>query len=1221
MPRPERPLDGRGGPVEQLAAGLRMLREKAGKPGYRQMAARVNYSVATLSAAASGRRLPTLEVTLAYVTACDGDVEEWERRWREAERPVPVPEATDPSPYPGLATFEPEDAELFFGRDALVAELVRRLGERRFLVVFGPSGAGKSSVVRAGLVPAVGGPSMLLTPGPRPMTELAVHLARHAGVPAGGLLDELRAAPSRASLVVRQGRDGAAPLVVVDQFEEVFAAEVDPAERAEFVTALLAMCADPQGARVVLTARADHYARFAEHPPLLAALADAQVLIGGMSPAELREAVTGPAGKRGARVEGALVATIVAQVSDSPGALPLAAHALREAWHRRQGAMVTLAGYQAAGGVAGAVAHTAERAFQALSEQQRPVARRVLLGMVDVGPDGLVTRRRMSHAELETIEQAPAVIEAFTAARLVTTDRETAEIAHEALVRAWPRLHDWVEESRAGLRLHHQLTEAAAVWTALDRDDDALYRGLRLSSALEAAEAGVIDPGAGELEFLEAGRALRDREARLRTRRGRRLSAALLAGLTVLGVLATVAGVSARQAADERDRAMARELAAGARAERLTDPELALLLARRAYGIRADSETESVLRQATTDARTIFTMDGHDTEVYSLAVNRSRAVSADLNGVVKLWDPSGRTPPATVPVTGDLVDIGPDGQLAIAHWVPGQRGHRQIVLWRPGDAPAGRPLSPAGLAGLSDLEFSPDGRWVATIGDDSRIHVWETAQGRLTRSLAYPGTAEDFAFGPAGKLFLASGDGTARIWDVGTSKPPVVLRIPVQEPPASVAFSPDGRLVAVGGWDKVTVLPADGRGTPEEFRGAEFWYGDVVFSPDSRRLAAGTDDRIIRIWDLSADGAGTGPSGLVLRGHRGPVRDLAFSPDGHRLFSGSDDATVRVWDAAASDPAEVAFPTSPGTRTLLSDDGSVMVATTGPGTLAVRPARTPGRATVLRGAPENPQLLAVSAGGRAVAAAARDSEQISWWQMASGEKPAVVECPRTPDLVTTNDADLSDDGRLLVVNCGDGEIRLWRSGDRRAAAVIAGVGPTAVSPDSTRVALVEESPGSQNIQLWDPVTGKVTRTVENRIRPDDLRFSPDGKLLAAAGEDGAIRVWPTDRKADPVKLTGIVERTSTVSFSPDGRMIAGIGTDGSVRLWNTDGSGEALALDHLDARQLAFSADGRRLITLYGASVRFLPCEVCGPIDDVLELADRRTTRDFTAEERAKYLR
>ncbi|MEU4424376.1 hypothetical protein AB0F81_27470 [Actinoplanes sp. NPDC024001] len=1227
MPRPERPLDGQGGPVEQLAAELRRLREKAGRPGYRQMAARVNYSVATLSAAASGRRLPTLEVTLAYAAACDGDLAEWEQRWRETERLTMTPAEGPgednghlPSPYPGLAMFQPEDAELFFGRSALVDELVRRLEQRRFLAVFGPSGAGKSSVVRAGLVPAVAGPAMVLTPGAHPMAELAVHLGRHAGVPAGGLLDELRKDPERAHLLVRQGLpDGPRCgdlLVVVDQFEETFAACADPAERARFIAALLAMCHTPDSrARVVLAVRADHYARFAEHPPLLAALTDAQVLIGGMSPAELREAVTKPAELRGARVEGALVATIVAEMSDSPGALPLAAHALREAWRRRQGAMVTLAGYLAAGGVAGAVAHTAEQTFDGLSERERDVARQVLIRMVDVGPDGLITRRRLDRAELGTIEAAPAVIEAFAAARLVSTDRDTVEIAHEALIRAWPRLSGWVEESRAGLRLHRQLTEATAVWESLGRDEGALYRGLQLSAGTEAADAKIIDLTSAEREFLQAGRALRDRESRLRQRRTRRLFAGLAAVMAVVCVLAVGAVVSARVAAAERDRAVARELAAGARAARMTDPELALLLASRAYRLHPDRETESVLRQAATDARSTFVMEGHGMGISSIAVHGSRVVSAQTDGVITLWDLHGRSLPLTAPFSGPLVDVASDGSLAVAAYDPGT-GRSQVKVWHMVDGDNALSVDLPTPALLQDVDYSPDGRWVAAIGADARVYVWDTRRKGSRTSLPQTGLPHDLAFGPDGRLAVVSDDGTVRIWNVAATTPPAVFRQPGPAFPTSVAISPDGRRIAVGGNEQVTVWSTDGRTGPEIYRGPEFMYTSVAFSPDGRRLAAGSHERTIRIWDATDR-----TRGLTLRGHRGAVRQLAFSSDGRRLVSGSDDTTVRVWDTtAAANATMITIPVTGENLAQLSADGGVTAVAGEPGTISVFPTRAPQKARTLRLAPVQVPSLTLSADGRGVAATSSDSEQIHWWQTATGDKPAVLSCAHGADMMTGNQTALSDDGNVLAVDCGDGEIRVWRAGELQAAARIDGVGPIAINRDGSLVAISSES---TDVVLWDPVANRVVRTLPGQGGPaGHIRFSPDGQLLAVAGDDETIRVWAVAGDDDPAVLTGTVGDIAAISFRPDRRLIAAVGTDDVVRLWNTDGTGEPLTFDHPStARQLAFSADGRQLITVYGATIRFTPCEVCGPVDEVLALAQQRMTRDFTPQERAKYLR
>ncbi|GIE35115.1 hypothetical protein Ait01nite_081600 [Actinoplanes italicus] len=1228
MARPERPLDDPDGPVALLAAELRQLREKAGKPGYRQMAARANYSVATLSAAASGRRLPTLEVTLAYVAACDGDLVQWEQRWREAERSAVAPggdpagaDAGAPSPYPGLAPFQPEDAELFFGRDALVADLVRRLEQRRFLAVFGPSGAGKSSVVRAGLVPALGGPVLVMTPGMHPMTELAVHLARHTGLPAGAVLDELRAGPERAHLLVRQGLPAGQPqidlLVVVDQFEETFAACPDPAERTGFIIALLAMCREPDGrARVVLAVRADHYPRFAEHPRLAQALTDAQVLIGGMTPAELREAAAKPAERYGARVEGALVATLVAEVAGSPGALPLAAHALREAWRRRQGAMVTLAGYQAAGGVSGAVAHTAEQAHERLAEPQRLVARRILLRMVDIGADGLVTRRRLGRTELDTIEQAPAVIEAFAAARLVTVDRDSVQITHEALIRAWPRLRGWVEESRSGLRLHRQLTEATAAWESLGRDEGALYRGLRLSATVETVDAGLVDPTGTEREFLEAGRALREREERAHRRRTRRLLAGLVGVLTVVCVLAAGAAVSARRAGAERDRAVARELAAGARAERVADPELGLLLASRAYRLHPDAETESVLRQATADARTTRTIDVADGIQSSVAVAGTWTAHASSAGVVTVRDVQGRTSPVTAPVRGDFLAAGPDGHLAIALTDP-EPGGGPVVIWRPGDAGEVRRLPAPEVAppsGVFLLAYSPDGRWVAATGPGIGLLVWDTGNDRPPRSLPYTGFPSGLGFGPDGRLVLGADDGTIRIWDVGADAPPVLIRQPREFSPSSVAVSPDGDRIAVGGLDRVLVWPDGGRGEPQTYRGSEYWYTSVEFSPDGRRIAAGTSERTVRIWNLSDSG-----SGQALRGHRDAVLDLAFTPDGGGLVSGGHDSTVRVWDVgAAADPAVITLPVSDHWAQL-SADGSFTVTPTGPGTLAVFPTRTPPDATTLRNAPLRPESLDVSADGRSVAAATSGSEQIYWWHTTADERPAVLECPRDRAGLTNNRLALSADGRVLAVECGDGTSRVWRAGGSRVDGPADVFGGIAIRPDGGLVAMTR-SPGA--LVLWDTATGRVTRTIPSQSTPSDhLEFSPDGRLLAVAGTDGSIRVWTVAGDDDPVVLTGATGQTTALTFSPDGRLIASAGTDDVVRLWNTDGSGEALTFDHPGARQIAFAADGRQLLGMYGTTVRITACEVCGPISEVLALAGQRTTRDLTREERAKYLR
>ncbi|BCJ55393.1 hypothetical protein Asp14428_68680 [Actinoplanes sp. NBRC 14428] len=543
MPRPERALSDNGDPLVQFAIGLRCLREKAGNPSYRSLAVLANFSAATLAAAASGRRLPTLQVTLAYVRACHGDVAEWESRWRALAR-TDVAEPGEPvagtPPYAGLAPFEEDDAELFFGRTALVADLVRRVSRRRLVAVFGPSGVGKSSLVRAGLMAAMPRPAVLMVPGEHPLTDLALRLADLARVPAGALLDDLTGDPSHAGLVVRQALLGGTSelLLVVDQFENAFSAGVPDGERAAFFAALIALSRAGNRTRVVLAVRADHYPRFSEFPDLLAAMQDGQLLVGGMSPAELREAVVKPADRVGVRVEGALVSAIVAEVAGRPGALPLASHALLEAWRRRRGTTITLDGYEAAGGVDGAVAATAEGIYRDLDAGERLAVRRLLLRMVDLDDLSGVRGRRVPRSHVHAADPIDRLVDA----RLLTTGHGSVELAHESLIRAWPRLRRWVEEDRATLRAHRRLADSAAVWQELGYDRGSLYRGSQLAqtrrwtaspswrSALTPLERRFVDESIAH-EAVEAER-LRRRRSR------RRLLSSALTGLLALVTLA-----------------------------------------------------------------------------------------------------------------------------------------------------------------------------------------------------------------------------------------------------------------------------------------------------------------------------------------------------------------------------------------------------------------------------------------------------------------------------------------------------------------------------------------------------------------------------------------------------------------------------------------------------------------------------------------------------------
>ncbi|MEV6682841.1 helix-turn-helix domain-containing protein [Streptomyces erythrochromogenes] len=519
MPRPERPLDLDSGPLTQFAADLRKLREAAGRPPYRALAKRAHYSSTTLSDAAGGHTLPSLAVTLAYVEACQGDRREWEARWHTAAAEIAAaahhdePAAGDhrTAPYAGLSAFQPEDADRFFGRDHLTAELLAKVRDHRFLTVFGPSGSGKSSLLRAGLVArtrTAGQPVILFTPGPHPVEECAVHLAAATGQAPGPLLTELRNDPATLHLRVRQAALGHPPatsagnsngtgtgvgsstgtgtgsstdadiLIVVDQFEEVFTLCRDQDERDAFIALLITAAATPTSrTRVVLGVRADFYGRCVQNPHLVEAMRDAQIAVGPMTSQELREAVTRPAALADCTVTGPLLAAVVADAAGRPGALPLVSHAMVETWRRRCGSRLTLDGYLAAGGIQHALAHTAEAAYAALSPPQQDHARSLFLRLTALGDGTEDTRRRITTNELDPGPDTAHVLESLARRRLVTLDDGCVEITHEAVIRCWPRLRGWLTEDRDRLRLHRRLTDATADWEAQGHDPHTLYRG------------------------------------------------------------------------------------------------------------------------------------------------------------------------------------------------------------------------------------------------------------------------------------------------------------------------------------------------------------------------------------------------------------------------------------------------------------------------------------------------------------------------------------------------------------------------------------------------------------------------------------------------------------------------------------------------------------------------------------------------------------------------
>ena len=473
-------------------------------------------------------------------------------------RAVPEPRSVSTAcPYKGMSPHELGD--VLFGRDAEVEECVERLRTTPLLVVTGPSGCGKSSLLRAGLVPALrrlGHRVVVSTPDPQ------------ASLPPAD-------------------PDGSSPLLVLDHVEELFAS--DHAE--DVVRDYCGALADYAVTRapLVIAVRADHLAGLTAEPRLGRLAEHGLHLLLPLTGEALREAIEKPAEQSGLRLEPGLVDLVVRDTEGEPGAMPLMSHALAETWKRRDGPVLTVAGYRATGGIRGAVARSADRLYESLAEEERALLRAVLLRLVAPSVDGDPVRCRVPSDTLRGDADRERVVARLIRARLITAEDEVVEISHEALARAWPRLRAWLDDDTAGQRILRHLTASASGWEGLGRPDSELYRGGRLESALEYRTSSRPDLTPLEHAFLDASadraeseRAELRRRADLDRRRNRRLRT-LLAATGVLLMVAVTAGLAAmdnsRQAIAARDDSRLSALVSTSLALRSTDRDVAALLA------------------------------------------------------------------------------------------------------------------------------------------------------------------------------------------------------------------------------------------------------------------------------------------------------------------------------------------------------------------------------------------------------------------------------------------------------------------------------------------------------------------------------------------------------------------------------------------------------------------------------------------------------------------
>jgi WD40 repeat protein/energy-coupling factor transporter ATP-binding protein EcfA2 len=1152
-------------------------------------------------------------------------------------------------PYRGLDAFREKDRQFFYGRQRLLDQLLQKLQENQFLAVVGSSGSGKSSVVLGGLIPSLKAGKLpgsenwhyyvSMMPGSNPLANLARlfcfedleergSIEKQIEQQAGQLLQN----SNRLTQLLSQA-DGQPSVLVIDQFEEVFTLCQDRDIRQAFINNLVALVQGPEPSRchMILTMRSDFENQVVKLPNFQPIFEAAEVRVLPLDASELREAIEKPAERVGLKFEDGLVDQLINDVLGEPSALPLLQFTLLKLWKDRERNRITQEAYKRLGGGRLALSNSADEFYNKLIPEEQVTCKRIFLRMVRPTEGLEVTSSRIPIKELyragEAGDRVERVLNKLIEARLVrqtegnTPNDTQVEVAHEALIRNWRQLVEWLEDARVNLRQRLRLKAAAAQWEEKGRDQGALLRGALLEEARQYDDLT-------ELETQFFSRSIeyeKNRKSEKNKLRNRITIVSTIAAL--FSIIFTLFSVYQLQ---QLERQRVKLLGTNAEALVESQPVKAVISAIAARGLSQSNFVQLPDRpQDLVDGRLldIFQVDNleenkldHEAAVNSVlySPDGKRIVSGSQDKTVRIWDATTGKPIGN-PLLGHKaavlsVSYSPDGKRIVSSSgeilsiitgsVSTSSGSQDntVRIW---DASTGEPIGKPLLghtAAVFSVSYSPDGKRIVSGSQDKTVRIWDANTGALLRILqGHAAAVLSVSYSPDSKHIVSgSRDKTVRIWDATTGKPIGKPLLGHTAAVNSVSYSPDGKRIVSGSQDKtVRIWDANTGALLRILQGHAAAVLSVSFSLDGLRIVSGSQDNTVRIWD-----ANTGaPIGKPLN-HEGPVKSVSYSrPDGKRIVSGSQDKTVRIWDASTGKPiskpllghkaAVLSVSYSPDGKRIVSSSGEILsIITSSVSTSSSSQDNTVRIWDATTGKPISKPLLGHKAAVFSVSYSP-DSRRIvsgSWdktvriWDASTG-KP--IGNPLLGHTDWVNSVSYSPDGKRIVSGSQDNTVRVWDASTGKPIGNpllghTAAVNRVSYSPDGRRIV---SSSDDYELRIWDASTGKpIGKPLQGHTAAvNSVSYSPDSRRIVSGSNDNTVRIWDAST-GEPIgkPLLGHTAQVWSVSFSLDGRRIVSGSWDKTVRIWDAN-TGEPIGkplLDHTaEVWSVSFSLDGKKIIS------------------------------------------